>query len=142
PGVFWPLLIIWVATLLILAFGVRRGIGLASAIGIPLLVLMFLVLIVIALTLPGAASGLDALFTPNWEALLNPSVWIAAYGQIFFSLSVGFGIMITYASYLKRRTNLTSSGLVVAFPTLVLKSWPVSESFPPWALWHKPPGSR
>lgn len=115
PGVFWPLLIIWVATLLILAFGVRRGIGLASAIGIPLLVLMFLVLIVIALTLPGAASGLDALFTPNWEALLNPSVWIAAYGQIFFSLSVGFGIMITYASYLKRRTNLTSSGLVVAF---------------------------
>ncbi|WP_067605798.1 sodium-dependent transporter [Enteractinococcus helveticum] len=115
PGVFWPLLIIWVATLLILAFGVRRGIGLASAIGIPLLVLMFLVLIVIALTLPGSSSGLDALFTPNWEALLNPSVWIAAYGQIFFSLSVGFGIMITYASYLKRRTNLTSSGLVVAF---------------------------
>ncbi|GAA4117648.1 sodium-dependent transporter [Enteractinococcus coprophilus] len=115
PGVFWPLLVIWVATLLILAFGVRRGIGLASAIGIPLLVLMFLVLVVIALTLPGAFTGLDALFTPNWEALLNPSVWIAAYGQIFFSLSVGFGIMITYASYLKRRTNLTSSGMVVAF---------------------------
>ena len=115
PGVFWPLLVIWVATLLILAFGVRRGIGVASAIGIPLLVLMFLVLVVIALTLPGAFTGLDALFTPNWEALLNPSVWIAAYGQIFFSLSVGFGIMITYASYLKRRTNLTSSGMVVAF---------------------------
>lgn len=115
PGVFWPLLIIWVATLLILAFGVRRGIGVAAVIGIPLLVLMFLILIIIALTLPGSSSGLDALFTPNWEALLNPSVWIAAYGQIFFSLSVGFGIMITYASYLKRRTNLTSSGLVVAF---------------------------
>ena len=115
PSVFWPLLIIWVVTLLILAFGVRRGIGIVSAVGIPVLVLMFLVLVIIALTLPGAASGLDALFTPNWAALLDPSVWIAAYGQIFFSLSIGFGIMITYASYLKRRTNLTSSGLVVAF---------------------------
>lgn len=115
PGVFWPLLAIWIVTLLILAFGVRRGIGIVSAIGIPILVLMFLVLVVIALTLPGATTGLDALFTPNWAALLDPSVWIAAYGQIFFSLSIGFGIMITYASYLKKRTNLTSSGMVVAF---------------------------
>src|SRR5690625_6529633 len=76
---------------------------------------MFLVLVGIALTLDGAFSGLDALFTPNWAALLDPGVWIAAYGQIFFSLSVGFGIMITYSSYLKRRTNLTGSGLVVGF---------------------------
>src|SRR5699024_7798577 len=50
-----------------------------------------------------------------WGALLNPGVWIAAYGQIFFSLSVGFGIMITYSSFLKKRTNLTGSGLVVGF---------------------------
>ena len=115
PGVFWPMLAIWVATLTILALGVRRGIGFASAIGIPVLVLMFLILVGIALTLPGAATGLNGLFTPNWAALLDPGVWIAAYGQIFFSLSVGFGIMITYASYLKKRTNLTGSGMVVGF---------------------------
>ncbi|HEY4558371.1 MAG TPA: sodium-dependent transporter [Enteractinococcus sp.] len=115
PGVFWPMLAIWVATLTILALGVRRGIGFASAIGIPVLVLMFLILVGIALTLPGAAMGLNGLFTPNWAALLDPGVWIAAYGQIFFSLSVGFGIMITYASYLKKRTNLTGSGMVVGF---------------------------
>src|SRR5690625_3126092 len=115
PGVFWPMLAIWLATLIILALGVRRGIGLASAIGIPVLVLMFLILVGISLTLPGAAMGLDGLFTPNWAALLDPGVWIAAYGQIFFSLSVGFGIMITYSSYLKRRTNLTGSGMVVGF---------------------------
>src|SRR5699024_9255504 len=90
-------------------------IGIASAIGIPILVVMFLVLVGIALTLDGAFSGLDALFTPNWAALLDPGVWIAAYGQIFFSLSVGFGIMITYSSYLKKRTNLTGSGMVVGF---------------------------
>src|SRR5699024_202269 len=89
--------------------------GMGSAIGIPILVVMFLVLAGIALSLPGSAGGLDALFTPDWGALLNPGVWIAAYGQIFFSLSVGFGIMITYSSYLKKRTNLTGSGLVVGF---------------------------
>ena len=47
--------------------------------------------------------------------LTDPSVWIAAYGQIFFSLSIGFGIMVTYASYLKPRTNITNTGLVTAF---------------------------
>ena len=115
PSVFWPMLFIWIAVLVVLGLGVRRGIGFASAIGIPILVLMFLILVGIALTLPGAAAGLDGLFTPNWAALLDPSVWIAAYGQIFFSLSVGFGIMITYSSYLKKRTNLTGSGMVVGF---------------------------
>ena len=115
PSVFWPMLAVWLIVLLIMGFGVRRGVALASMVGIPLLVVMFLVLVVIALTLPGAAQGLDALFTPNWAALAEPGVWIAAYGQIFFSLSVGFGIMVTYASYLKKRTNLTASGLVVGF---------------------------
>lgn len=115
PGVFWPMLVVWVAVLVVLALGVRRGIGFASAIGIPILVVMFLILVGIAVSLPGASMGLDALFTPNWEALLDPGVWIAAYGQIFFSLSIGFGIMITYSSYLKKRTNLTASGMVVGF---------------------------
>lgn len=68
----------------------------------PVLVVMFMVLVIYSLFLPGAAKGLDALFTPDWSKLSNPSVWIAAYGQIFFSLSIGFGIMVTYASYLKR----------------------------------------
>jgi NSS family neurotransmitter:Na+ symporter len=60
-------------------------------------------------------AGLDALFTPNWAALLEPGVWAAAFGQIFFSLSIGFGIMITYASYVDRKTDMTGSGLVVGF---------------------------
>src|SRR5699024_1597415 len=78
-------------------------------------VVLFIVVVVRALFLDHAADGLDALFTPDWNALSNSGVWIAAYGQIFFSLSVGFGIMITYSSYLKRKTNLTGSGLVVGF---------------------------
>jgi len=69
-----------------------------------------------ALLLPGAGEGLNALFTPKWSALLDYQVWMAAFGQIFFSLSVGFGIMLTYASYLqRRRSNLVGTGLVAGF---------------------------
>ena len=82
---------------------------------IPLLVAMFAAIVVRAVTLPGALDGLNAFFTPDWPALRDPQVWIAAYGQIFFSLSIAFGIMITYSSYLRRRANLTSTGLVVGF---------------------------
>jgi NSS family neurotransmitter:Na+ symporter len=81
----------------------------------PLLTVMFVILVVQSLFLPGAMEGLNAFFTPNWEALADPAVWASAYGHIFFSLSVAFGIMVTYASYLKRKTDLTGSGLVVAF---------------------------
>ena len=114
-GVLWPILGVWIAVVGILALGVQKGIAKFSKIFIPLLFLMFLALVVQALSLPGALKGLDALFTPDWSKLLDSSIWIAAYGQIFFSLSVGFGIMLTYASYLKKNTNITSSGLVVAF---------------------------
>lgn len=81
----------------------------------PLLVVMFVMLVVRSLFLPGSAEGLNHFFTPDWAALADPSVWAAAYSQIFFSLSVGFGIMLTYSSYLKRKTDLTGSGLVVGF---------------------------
>ncbi len=115
PGVLVPLVAVWVAILVIMVLGVQRGIGAASVVFIPLMVVAFLVLVVRALFLPGASTGLDAFFTPNWAALTDTAVWAAAFGQIFFSLSVGFGIMITYASYVGRRTDMTGSGLVVGF---------------------------
>jgi len=68
-----------------------------------------------ALFLPGAVEGLNAFFTPNWSALADPKVWLAAFAQIFYSLSVGFGIMLTYASYLKPKSNLTGTALVAGF---------------------------
>ena len=113
--VIGPLIAVWLISLVVLALGVEKGIAKSSSILMPVLVVMFLVLVVYALTLPGAAKGLDALFTPNWEKLAEPSVWIAAYGQIFFSLSICFGIMITYSSYLKKDSDLTGTGLVVGF---------------------------
>ncbi|MCW9699177.1 sodium-dependent transporter [Avibacterium sp. 20-129] len=110
-----PLIAVWLVALGVLALGVQKGIAKTSSILMPLLVVMFIILVVSSLFLPGAAKGLDALFTPNWSKLSDPSVWIAAYGQIFFSLSICFGIMITYASYLKKESDLTGNGLVVGF---------------------------
>ncbi|MEU2202034.1 sodium-dependent transporter [Isoptericola sp. NPDC019482] len=115
PAVLIPLLLVWVATIAVLVGGVAKGIEKANVIFLPLLVVAFTVLVVRAIFLDGATDGLNALFTPDWSALGDMNVWIAAYGQIFFSLSVAFGIMITYSSYRKRKANLTSPGLVVAF---------------------------
>ncbi|NXZ84754.1 sodium-dependent transporter [Haemophilus influenzae] len=110
-----PLIAMWIVALGVLSMGVQKGIAKVSSVLMPVLVVMFMALVIYSLFLPGAAKGLDALFTPDWTKLSNPSVWIAAYGQIFFSLSIGFGIMVTYASYLKKQSDLTGSGLVVGF---------------------------
>ena len=115
PTLFGGLVVVWAAVMLILYGGVRRGVELANKIFMPLLVILFTILVIQALRLPGATAGLNAFFTPNWEAMSNYKVWLAAFGHIFFSLSVGFGIMLTYASYLKRKTNMTGAGVVVAF---------------------------
>ncbi|XVX20866.1 sodium-dependent transporter [Actinomycetota bacterium] len=115
PGVLWPLALVWLVTIGVMALGVQKGVGLTSVIFIPLLVLAFGFLVVQAVLLPGAATGLDAFFTPDWSALSDGKVWMSAIGQIFFSLSVGFGIMITYSSYVDHRTDMTRSGLVVGF---------------------------
>ena len=115
----WPVFIAtaiaWLVLLVVLMMGVQNGIGKLNVVLLPLLVVMFLIMVVMAVTLPGASAGLNALFTPNWEALGDSSVWVAAYGQIFFSLSIGFGIMITYSSYVGRKTDMTGSGMVVGF---------------------------
>ncbi|KAA9157541.1 sodium-dependent transporter [Microbacterium lushaniae] len=115
PGVLIPLALVWIVTIAVLAAGVAKGLQRVNVVFLPLLVIAFLILVIRALFLEGAGVGLDALFTPNWAALGDPNVWIAAYSQIFFSLSIAFGIMITYASYRRRRSNLTAPGLVVAF---------------------------
>ena len=115
----WPILIVmilvWIFCIVTLATDINKGIGKLTSVFLPILAVMFIILVVRAIFLDGALEGLNAFFTPNWSVLSDPSVWIAAYGQIFFSLSIGFGIMITYASYLKPRTNITNTGMVTAF---------------------------
>ena len=66
------------------------------------------------MTLPGATDGLEYMFKPNWSVLKQSGVWVAAYGQIFYSLSIAFAIMITYSSYLPRKTDVVNSAFITA----------------------------
>lgn len=110
-----PLVVLWLFVLFILGRGVSKGVERLNRVFLPLLVVLFLIMVVRALFLPGALDGLNAFFAPDWSALFNAHVWLAAVSQIFFSLSIAFGIMLTYASYLPRKSNLAGTGLVAGF---------------------------
>lgn len=114
-GVFIPLALVWIITLGILLAGVKRGIEAANRIFIPTLVVLFLIIVIRAVTLDGADQGLTAFFQPNFEEIMNPSVWVAAYGHIFFSLSIAFAIMITYSSYLPKKSDITNNAFITGF---------------------------
>ncbi|MCK4224798.1 MAG: sodium-dependent transporter [candidate division Zixibacteria bacterium] len=75
----------------------------------------FLILLVIrGVTLPGAVEGLKFYLTPDFQKLLSYQVWLAAYTQVFFSLSVGFGIMIAYSSFLPRKTDIVNNAFIIS----------------------------
>ncbi|MBD1370856.1 sodium-dependent transporter [Hazenella sp. IB182357] len=115
-GIQWqiliPVILVWALVYWVLHRGVNRGIELASKILMPLLIVLLIIFTIRAITLPGAMDGLDVLFTPDFSKMLNTDVWFAAYGQVFFSLSLGAGIMITYSSYLKKKSDLANSGMI------------------------------
>lgn len=115
PGVVIPLAIIWIVVLGILYKGVKKGIEIANRIMIPLLLFIFLIIVIRAVTLPGALAGLDEFFKPDLTQILSPKVWVAAYGQIFFSMSIAFAIMITYASYLPKKSDITNNAFITGF---------------------------
>ncbi|MFD2045149.1 sodium-dependent transporter [Ornithinibacillus salinisoli] len=115
PGVLIPLVLVWAIVLAVLFKGVKKGIEVANRIFIPALVIVFLIIVIRALTLPGAMDGLQAFFTPDFSQIREPGVWVAAYGQIFFSLSIAFAIMITYSSYLPKKSDLTNNAFIVGF---------------------------
>lgn len=115
PPILAALLGVWALALLIMAGGIRKGIELANRICIPLLFALFGVIVVRALTLDGAAEGLNALFTPRWDMIDDPEIWLAAYAQVFFSLSIGVGTMIAYSSYLNKKSELSTTAVTVGF---------------------------
>ncbi|RLC51264.1 MAG: sodium-dependent transporter [Candidatus Cloacimonadota bacterium] len=75
--------------------------------------LLLLVFVVRGVTLPGSLEGIKYYLQPHFHQLLNPSVWITAYGQIFYSLSIGFGIMIAYASFLPKDAEIINSSIII-----------------------------
>ena len=109
------LIAIWVLNWAIVYRGVRKGIEVANKVFMPLLFLLTAILVFWSLSLDGAVDGVKAYLTPDFSKLSEPKVWIDAYSQIFFTLSLGFGIMIAYASYLPAKSNISRTALLTAF---------------------------
>lgn len=110
--VIWQLIFMFL-TALIVWRGIKDGIEKYSKILMPLLFLIIVVIAIRSITLPGSKEGLIFLFKPDfskitWEAVLK------ALGQVFFSLSIGMGTLITYGSYINKKDNLTSTALAVS----------------------------
>jgi NSS family neurotransmitter:Na+ symporter len=76
--------------------------------------IIILIFVLRGITLPGAWDGISYLIKPDFNALLKPDVWLAAYGQIFFTLSLGWGVMIAYASYLPEKSDLAKNAVIIA----------------------------
>lgn len=118
-GVILPILIgiaiIWFISWLICYKGIKAGIEKANKILLPALVIIMIIIAIRAVNLEGATEGLNTLFTPDWSKVMDPKVWVAAYGQVFFSLSLAVGIMITYSSYLPEKTDINNSAFMTAF---------------------------
>ena len=121
-------LIFVVITMLIVLGGVGGGIEKVCSVGMPALFVMLLICIIRACTLDGAVEGLKYMFVPGWavengiiaEAPDFLTVLSTAGGQMFFSLSLGMGAMITYGSYLQKKENLQKNAiLIITMDTLV-----------------------
>ena len=102
--------------IVIVAAGIERGIELATKFMVPSVIVLLIGLAVYAVTLPGSSQGYDFFLTPDFGAVAAnfTSILPLAFGQALFSLSLGFSVMITYASYLGRDDSLFADGLVIA----------------------------
>lgn len=108
-----------VVALVIMAMGVAGGIEKANKVMMPVLFFLFVILGIYIATLPGAAGGYQYIFTLNPAGLLNWEVWLFAFGQAFFSLSVAGNGSVIYGSYLPKNEDIPSSARNVAlFDTL------------------------
>ncbi len=107
------LIVVWFSIFFILYKGVKR-IGKIVALTVPIPTILLIILTVRGLTLPGAMEGISYYLTPNFSKLLDANVWLAAYAQVFFSFSLAQGIMITYASFLKKKSDLTNNAFIIA----------------------------
>ena len=101
------------ATGIIVSLGVREGIERIVSFLIPLAFVILVVLVIFCVSLPGFRPGMDFFLRPDFSALASPGVWSAAFGQAFFSLSVGMGILITYGAYMPENTDIAKSALII-----------------------------
>ena len=107
-----------VGTAIVILLGVKKGIERFTKVTMPLLFILIIIIVVFGLTLPGAGKGVEYLVKPDFSKI-TPSVITSAMGQAFFSMSLGVGTILTYASYVSKEENLmVSAGGTAVFDLL------------------------
>ena len=112
PVVLVGLIVSWIAIYL----AIFKGTKVVSQIvkwTVPLPVIIIIAFVIRGLTLPGAMEGVSYYLRPEWGKLLDSKVWLAAYGQVFFSITLAFGVMPAYASYLPKNSDINLNALWV-----------------------------
>jgi NSS family neurotransmitter:Na+ symporter len=104
----------------IVSLGIKDGIERFTKLLVPFSFLLLLGLFAFSSTLPGFGKGIRFLFTPDFSVLADPLLWGAAFGQAFFSLSVGYGILLTYGDYLDEDVKLLPSSLIITAADLTV----------------------
>jgi len=112
--VFFHFIAIAVAVVIIY-FGVHKGLELANKIIVPSIVVILLIVMVWALTKPGAIQGLEYLFNPNLKALLKAKVWLNAFTQAAWAVGAGWGLMLTYSVYMSKKEDIATNAFIIAF---------------------------
>lgn len=123
PTIAISMLVGWFIIWLISHKNLDEGLGKVCQIFVPMLFVVIGLIVIFSLTLPGAYIGLAELFNPDWSLLWHFDIWMAAFGQIFFSLSLGMGAGFTYASYTQDDIDLVSSGLCVIFANCAFENF-------------------
>lgn len=122
-GFSWPVLVGLVLAWIFVYFAVRKGVESISKVVVWTATIPFVILIALivrAVTLPGAGAGLSIFFVPDWSALADPQLWLAAFSQTFFSLSLALGIMIAYGSMRRKTEEIKNSVLMIVGGNLLV----------------------
>lgn len=114
PGTIFFVFIVWILNVLIVFKG-TKSIEKAVTIFVPMMWLIMIVLIIRGLTLKNGFQGVLLLFTPDFSVMKDINVWKGAFAQMFFTLSLGFGIMTTYASYLPKDSDDINNAATISF---------------------------
>ncbi|MBM7624421.1 sodium-dependent transporter [Sporohalobacter salinus] len=113
--IFASVLVIWLINYWIIYNGIESGIEKAAKIFMPLLGVLMVIITIRGLTLPGATNGVIKYLKPDFSQLMNVKVWIAAFSQIFFTLSIGWAVMITYSSYQPKDSDVVGNAFIASF---------------------------
>ena len=120
-GMRWPVLGAMALSWTMIYLCLFRGVNWVSKvvlITVPLPWIMLIILTIRGLTLDGAITGLHFYLEPDWSKLAEVDTWRFAFGQVFFSMSLGFAVMISYASFLPKRSDINNNALIIGLGDL------------------------